>query len=106
VSRLGDGLKARDWHAEDVKAAIRKTGVSLSALAVQNGYSTSSFSKVLVRRSRDVQELLARHLGVHPQTIWPSRYDEAGQPLDLRASGKRKNSRRRRVAQRQKNGEA
>jgi Ner family transcriptional regulator len=104
VSRKIDGSRPEDWHAEDVKAAIRKTGVSLAALGVQNGYSSSSIRKALVRRSAAVQALLAGHLGIPPQTIWPSRYDEAGRPLDLRASDKRKNSRRHRAAQRQNHG--
>lgn len=103
---MREGSSHGDWHAEDVKAAIRKTGISLSVLAVQNGYSPSSLIKALVRKAAPAQQILARHLGIPPQTIWPSRYDEAGCPIDLRVSGKRKNSRRGRVAQRQKNGEA
>ncbi|MGC5198600.1 helix-turn-helix domain-containing protein [Aphanothece microscopica] len=70
-----------DWHAEDVKAAVRKTGVSLTALARQHGLSESAVRMTLRRSWPRVEAIIARHLGKKPQAIWPSRYDARGRPL-------------------------
>jgi Ner family transcriptional regulator len=89
----------KDWHAEDIKAAVRKTGISLLKLAERHGYSSSAISMVLIRKSADLQSLIAEHLGIPPQSIWPSRYDELGQPIDGR---RQRTIRRQLAAQRQK----
>ena len=94
--------KTADWHPEDVKAAIRKTGVSLSALGVQHGKSVSAIRMALFRPSAPVQCLIAAHLGLHPTEIWPNRYDELGQPLDRRRSDQRRNNYRDRGSDSQK----
>lgn len=70
-----------DWHPEDVKAAVRKTGVSLTALAVQHGLSGSAVRLTLRRPWPRVEAIIAKHLGKRPQAIWPSRYDTRGRPL-------------------------
>ena len=70
-----------DWHPEDIKAAIRKTGVSLSALSSSLGFTDAAVRQVLARPWPRLQALIAEHLGMQPHLIWPSRYDAAGQPL-------------------------
>jgi Ner family transcriptional regulator len=70
-----------DWHPEDVKAAVRKTGLSLTALALAHGLSESAVRRALTQPWPRVQQLIARHLGLQPQAIWPSRYDARGRPL-------------------------
>jgi Ner family transcriptional regulator len=82
-----------DWHPEDVKAAIRKTGVTLKALSIQNGYSASVIRRTLKIPYPAAQAIIARHLGVAPQDIWPSRYDETGTPLKGRLANRHKSSR-------------
>lgn len=72
---------AQDWHPEDVKAAVRKTGTSLTALALANGLSESAVRRTLICPWPKVQALIARHLRLKPQDIWPSRYDARGRPL-------------------------
>lgn len=69
-----------DWHPEDIKAAIRKTGITLEALGRTAGFSASVVTIALRRPIPRVEALIARHLGVQPQQIWPSRYDEQGNP--------------------------
>ena len=93
-----------DWHHEDIKAAVRKTGVSFSELAIRHGLSPSAAHKVLTRPSRQLQQLIADHLGLTPQKIWPSRYDELGQFIDRRRVEHATNSRKRPRAQRQNRG--
>ena len=70
-----------DWHPEDVKAAVRKTGTSLTALALAHGLSESAVRRALICPWPKVQAVIAQHLGRQPQDIWPSRYDAAGRPL-------------------------
>lgn len=66
-----------DWHPEDIKAAIRKKGITLSALAKANGYKAPrTFSNVFQTRYPKVQAIIADFLGVPPEQIWPSRYRE------------------------------
>jgi Ner family transcriptional regulator len=75
-----------DWHPEDVKSAIRKTGISMSTLAQRNGKAIATICMALKRQSAPAQEIIAKHLGIPPQTIWPTRYDAAGNALDRRGS--------------------
>lgn len=71
-----------DWHSEDVKAAIRKKGSTLTALAKANGLSVQSLSHAILERSSARAEIIiADFLGVHPMQIWPSRYDKRGDRL-------------------------
>ena len=78
----------KDWHPEDVRAAIRKSGVSLPALAARCGCSAAAVQGALYRRLPRVQALIATHLGISPQQIWPSRYDEDGKPIQLQRGRK------------------
>lgn len=72
--------KRGDWHPEDIKAAVRKTGATLKSLALNANLSEASTRMALIQPWPRVQTIIAAHLGVPPQTIWPSRYDEAGKP--------------------------
>jgi Ner family transcriptional regulator len=74
----------RDWHPEDIKGAIRKTGITLSALGRLHGLPASACSFALIRPWPRVQEIIAARIGRKPQDLWPSRYDAAGNPLPRR----------------------
>lgn len=69
------------WHAEDVKAALRKRGVTLSELSRALGLRTDSCRKTLARPWPRCERAIARVLGVAPSEIWPDRYDADGRPL-------------------------
>lgn len=85
------------WHPEDVKAAVRKKGVSLSALAEMHGFGPSYLRNTLMRPLFEGEQIIARFLGVAPQEIWPKRYDESGNP-DYRHWRTTRDARRRRAA--------
>ena len=71
-----------DWHPEDVKAAIRKAGGSLTALARREGVSTQALSAALqARASERCDNVIAGFLGRDPREIWPSRYRQDGTRL-------------------------
>ena len=70
----------RDWHREDIKAALRKKGVNMCTLANATGYSHQAFSAALVKPYPAVEMIIAGALDRHPKTIWPSRYLPDGEP--------------------------
>lgn len=97
----------KDWHPEDVKAAIRKTGCSMSDLSRRHGLSATAVRRALVCPWPRVQAIIARHLGHKPQDIWPSRYDARGRPLrGLRATDRTHRSAARPDPHRQKEAAA
>ena len=79
-----------DLPPEEIKKRIRATGITLHELAIQNGFSPSAVSIVLKKRQPFVQEMVASHLGLRPQDIWPSRYDENGSPVRIDPRGRRR----------------
>jgi len=76
--------KRRDVDREDIKAAIRKTGITCEALALEHGFCRSAVRVALMRSWPAVEAVIARHIGRRPQDLWPSRYDTAGLPLRRR----------------------
>lgn len=68
------------WHPEDIKAALRKRGLSLSSVSRRLGLDRDSARHALARPWPRVERAIARALGVTPQEIWPDRYDAAGRP--------------------------
>ena len=78
---IGTAKKAgrEDWHPADIKAALHKRGITLSALAKAHGLSSSTTLSAALTRSYPLNEKrIADAIGVHPSEIWPSRYNEDG----------------------------
>jgi len=65
-------------HREDVIAAVRKRGGSLSALAKAKKIHPSSMSHCLTRPLRRANAAIAEFLGLAPSAIWPEWFDEDG----------------------------
>lgn len=77
-----------DWHPEDIKAAIRKKGVSMAALARANGYENPrTFLNVFKVPYPKIQKIIAGFLEVPAEEIWPSRYVK---PTKIKPSSHRK----------------
>lgn len=77
-----------DWHPADIIAALRKAGYTLSKLAFEHNLKDSSgLSKALVMSFPKGEQRIAAALGVHPMTIWPTRYEADGsrKPAGIRA---------------------
>lgn len=68
----------RGWHPEDIKAAIRKRGTTLSKLALDNGLSESACRAALIRPQLGPDRVISKFLGVALHVLWPDRYDEEG----------------------------
>jgi Ner family transcriptional regulator len=69
---------AKGWHKEDIKAAIRKKGVTLLDLDALNGFPPSTCANALLRPSFSAELAIAEFLGVSPRQIWPARYTDEG----------------------------
>jgi Ner family transcriptional regulator len=69
-----------DWHKADIVAALWKRGTSLQRLARINGYAHGSINFALHRPWPKAERIIAGALGLQPQNIWPSRYNENGTP--------------------------
>lgn len=67
-------VKNQDWHAEDIKAAVRKRGTNLSRLSREAGLKPDSLRNVLRSHCKKYEAIVAGVIGVDPATIWPSRY--------------------------------
>lgn len=70
----------QDWHPADVKAALEKKGWSLRRFARAHDYSPSAANKALRLPFPGMEALIAAELGLPATAIWPSRYDENGEP--------------------------
>lgn len=66
------------WHPEDIKAAVRKSGSTLAAIAIENGFDVSNMSHALTRRTPNAQRAIANHLGKSLHELWPQFYDANG----------------------------
>lgn len=100
--------KSAGWHPEDIKAAVRKTGVSLDGLSRLNGLPDHACRHALYEPSQRGEDAIAERIGVPARLIWPARFDSEGRrlsmPRPLRSSPK--SSSVRTDAHRQKTGAA
>lgn len=69
-----------DWHQADVVAAIHKSGMSLQRLSRLSGYSSNTLNQAFVKPYPKCERIIAAHLKISPQSIWPSRYNADGTP--------------------------
>jgi Ner family transcriptional regulator len=65
-------------HREDIKAAVRKRGTTLKALALAGGLSESACRKALDVPCPRGEALIAAFLNLPIHEIWPDRYDTRG----------------------------
>lgn len=82
-----------NWHPAQVKAALEMKGTNLSKLAKQHGYA--HINEVLHRPWLAAERIVAKALGVKPQQIWPTRYEQSRDRADAltrnpKAPGKRR----------------
>jgi len=78
--RQSNPSETNDWHPADVLAALKKRGLNLAGLSVANGYHPTAAGKALKQQWPAMERLLAEAIGMRPQAIWPSRYDDDGIP--------------------------
>ena len=77
--------KKTGWHKEDIKAAIRKTGITLTGLSTLHGYEESAVRGALRKSSATVEAIISDRIGVPAQELWPDRYHSNGQHKSLQS---------------------
>lgn len=77
MRKLSQPKKTADWHPADIVAALRKRGWSLRRLSTHHGYShPATLQRALHARWPKGQRLIAEAIGIAPEAIWPSRYEQ------------------------------
>ncbi|MEK2035257.1 helix-turn-helix transcriptional regulator [Vibrio parahaemolyticus] len=69
----------QDLHRADIIAALKKKGISMSALSRQNGLASTTLANALDRPWPKGEKIIAKALDLEPSDIWPSRYAELQQ---------------------------
>lgn len=68
--------KNADWHRADVVAALKKKGWTMRALSRAAGLAPDTLKVALRIPYPKGERIIAKEIGVPPETIWPSRYAE------------------------------
>lgn len=76
--------RADDWHPARIKYELELRGYSLAKLSRQQGYSPTAAGRALRVAWPSMEAVIAEVIGVPPEDIWPSRYDERGVPLSYK----------------------
>lgn len=66
--------RPRNWHPEDIKAAVRKAGWTLTALSLANGLPEHSCRHACRHPNFEGEIAIARVLGIAASQIWPNRF--------------------------------
>ena len=70
---------AHDWHAEQVKAAVRMRGKTLAQLSREAGLAPDTMRNVFRCHIPRYEQIIAGYLETEPRLIWPSRYSGGSQ---------------------------
>jgi Ner family transcriptional regulator len=73
--------KPTQWHPEDVKAAVRKTGSTMMEVALAAGLHRTAVSNCLRWPIPAANRAIAAHLGLPVGEIWPDWYGADGELL-------------------------
>lgn len=76
------------WHKEDIKAAIRKRGSTMSELARQRKLPPSTVRNALIRPVYSGEVAIAEFLGVPAHELWPERWTKDGRRIRPRYAHK------------------
>lgn len=91
--------QVKGWHKEDIKAAIRKRGTTMNALASDRGLKPSTVRNALIRPVFSGEVAIAEFLGIPAHELWPDRWTPDGRRIrpryahkysELNASGQTK----------------
>jgi Ner family transcriptional regulator len=71
----------KSWNRKRVLAELKARGTSLRAIGDQLGYAPTSIYGVFRTSMPRAEAAIAAVLGTKPHLIWPSRYDQDGDPI-------------------------
>lgn len=76
----------KGWDPEDIKAAVRKRGTTLSALSRSLKLNEDACRLALRHQWPKCEAAIAKVIGVPPWRIWPERYTTDHRPAGPRRS--------------------
>lgn len=76
------------WHREDIKAAIRKRGMTMNSLAIARGLPPSTVRNALSRPVLSGEVAISEFLGVNACVLWPDRWTPEGRRIRPRYAHK------------------
>lgn len=88
AGHLTEAVMAKNWHKEDIKAAIRKRGKTLSDLARDNNLPESTVRNAVTRPVKSGEIVIAKFLSVPLYELWPDRWTTAGDRIRPRYAHK------------------
>lgn len=80
--------KRSGWHREDIKAEIRKRGMTMNALAAARGLRPSTVRNALSRPVFSGEIAISDFLGVAAHELWPDRWTPEGRRIRPRYASK------------------
>ncbi|NOI14795.1 helix-turn-helix domain-containing protein [Vibrio hepatarius] len=72
-------MERTDLHRADIIAALKKKGISMSALSRENGLASTTLANALDRPWPKGERIIASALDMDPSEVWPSRYQDLQQ---------------------------
>lgn len=73
------------WHKEDIKAAIRKRGITLKQLSLDAGLSECAVRLTFLKPVFRAEQAVANFIDVPAEELWPDRYEPDGTPRHQRS---------------------
>jgi len=70
----------KDWTRHDVLYAVRRTGTCLQQLSLKLGFNRATLANALYAPYPKYERIIAEHLGLPVQEVWPTRYHKDGTP--------------------------
>jgi Ner family transcriptional regulator len=75
--------KKRSWHPEEIKAAVRMRGETLTGLATKNDLKEDACRDALRTRRPAAEEVIAAFIEVPKEELWPDRYGNGSPSTDV-----------------------
>ncbi|AUM43104.1 helix-turn-helix domain-containing protein [Salmonella enterica] len=63
-------------HPSDIKAELEKRGTNLSRLSREHRMKSRTLGNVLRTKWPKAEMIVANAIGLKPEEIWPSRYEQ------------------------------
>lgn len=76
-------MPKKNKHPEDIKAAVGKTGISLSELARRHRLNPSTVVHAVRRPQPSGNRAIASHLGRKLHELWPEWFDRHGNRISI-----------------------
>jgi len=75
------------WHREQIKAAVRMRGETLTSLALSNGLAEDACRDALRTRRPEAEAVIAKFIGIPVEDLWPTRYGRSSTKVDTPSRG-------------------